>query len=199
MRPSLGITDGAAARKYPAHRSILEAQPVLLGELVPRTHRLLDAACNPFLIVRMHPAEELRNRGPLRGPIRIDGIERREARIAIDKAAPNIPVPGADPAAGIERELQTLVRLAQLAFERDAAGRLDGGDQDAADAGRRGLVAHRAVAHGEIRILRRLATAADVHQQIFEKDCAALAGKNLRMQRPQLILHLGPRLAEWQA
>ena len=89
--------------------------------------------------------------------------------------------------------------LTQCTFGPNAVGRLDGGDQHAADARRRRLVGDRRVAHREVRILHLHAAAADAQQHVLGEHRLALAGQEIVMQRAELVLHLGPDFAKARA
>ena len=196
MRTTLRVVARPAARKNPANRAVFLQQAILFGELPRATQRGFNALRHPLAILRMDACHEIGDRRAFRGAGRIDRIERGKARVAVHEPALDVPVPGPDPTARVERKLKTLLAFAQGAFDPKALCRLHRRNKHAADPGWRGLVWHRAVADGEIGVFERAAVALDAQQQVLGEHRLAFAGQKILVQRAELVLHFGPDFAE---
>ena len=113
-RHAFGIAHELSARQNPSHRAVGLDDSIFVAKLVLACEGPVEFGLERRQIVRMEALDVFGQRRSALCPIRIDGVNTREIRIAINDTRNQIPVPDADHAGRAECQIQPFLALGEL-------------------------------------------------------------------------------------
>jgi hypothetical protein len=185
-----------APRIDPSERTVGLQKPVFGREDTIGSQAFIDLGLQRIEVVGVNLREEFTDRRTRGSALRVDRIKMREAGIGPDDIGAKIPVPGSHQACRVEGKLKPLLARAQCGFGAQALAGFHGGNENPADAGRRGRIRNRTVADREMRGLPVHPAPADRQRPVDREDAAVFPGQDILLQRNELGDDLRPYFAK---